>query len=75
MNAVARSPFKKVVQITDTKNFTDAFDCYNMLLERLRILESSGKFEATYQQYSIETALNAFRDQVAAGEEFCHEPA
>ena len=49
MNAVARSPFKKMVQITDTKNFTDAFDCYDMMLERLRILESSGKFEATYQ--------------------------
>jgi hypothetical protein len=71
VNAVARSPFKKVVQITDTKNFTDAFDCYDMMLERLRILESSGKFEATYQQYSIETALNAFRDQVRGDLHIC----
>lgn len=61
-STVAKSPFKTVVQITDSKDFTDAIDCYDMMLERLQILESSGKFEATYQQYSVETAVTAFRD-------------
>ena len=35
-----------------------------MMLERVTILVSSGKFETAYQQYSVDTALHAFRDQV-----------
>ena len=42
---VAKSPLKTVVQITDSKYFTDAIYCYDMMLERLNILETSGKFE------------------------------
>ena len=70
-NTVAKSPFKTVVQITDTKYFTDAIYCYDMMLERLNILETSGKFESTYQMYSVETALIAFRDQAKGDLHIC----
>jgi hypothetical protein len=60
-----------VVLITDSKYYTDAIYCYDMMLERLQILESLGKFESAYQQYSIETALNAFRNQVRGDLHIC----
>ena len=42
---VARSPFKTLVHITDAKYFTDNIQCFEMMLERLNILDTSGKFE------------------------------
>jgi len=42
---VAKSPFKTMVHISDSKYFTDAIYCFDMMLERLNILETSGKFE------------------------------
>ena len=65
VKTVARSPFKTVVQITD------AIDCYDMMLQRLQTLDISCKFEATYQMYSIDIALNAFRDQVRGDLHIC----
>jgi hypothetical protein len=41
------------------------------MLQRLQILDTSGKFEATYQMYSIDTALNAFRDQIRGDLHIC----
>ena len=68
---VARSPFKTLVHISDTKYFTDTIQCFEMMLERLNTLDTAGKFETTYQQYSVETAITAFRDQVKGDLNIC----
>ncbi len=62
VNSVAKSPFKTAVLITDNKYYTDAISCFDMMLERLTSLESTGMFELAYQKYTIDKAFMAFRE-------------
>jgi hypothetical protein len=42
VETTAKSPFKTTVHITDNRYYTDTIQCFNMMLERLGVLESSG---------------------------------
>ena len=51
VEAHASSPFKTTVHITDNRYYLDTIQCFNMMLERLKALESSGMFELNYQKF------------------------
>jgi hypothetical protein len=71
VRTLAASPFRTTVHVADAKYFTDVIGCFDMMLERLNTMESSGKFEAFFQTYSIDTALITFREQARGDFHFC----
>ena len=49
---------------TDSKYYTNAVSCYEAMLAQLKDLDAAGKFESTFKNFTVETALSAFKVQL-----------
>ena len=68
---LAKSPFRSTPEVVTVTYYLDSVKCYDAMLEKLNHLYKSGKFEATFERYTVSTALDMFREQSKADYPYC----